>query len=228
MDGLKQRIVGALVLISLAVIFVPMLFDEPHTERTTQKIKLPEEPAFPSVDIQGQVGQQSASSGDQEASQDSAPAYTIEEPKAAAPTVATPSEGSAPTAEQETAPAPAPAPEPAPKPQPAPSGNTAKAAANAATPSEPEPTEDAEYKQTMKGAWLVQLGSFGNEKNALRLRDEVRDKGYAAYTENVKRGDITLTRVFSGPFVSEDEAKSAKSRLDKAFNLNSLVMSGDR
>ncbi|WP_203141080.1 SPOR domain-containing protein [Marinobacter mangrovi] len=225
MDGLKQRIVGALVLISLAVIFVPMLFDEPHTERTTQQIKLPEEPAFPKVDIQDQGGQSPVTTGSEGASQESAPAYSIEEqPEAAAPTVTSPQQDGAMTEPQQTASAPEPSPEPAPTS----SSEPASQVATAPQQSEPEPADEAEFKQTMKGAWLVQLGSFGNQKNALRLRDEVRDKGYAAYTESVKRGDLTLTRVFSGPFVSEDEANSAKSQLDKAFKLNSLVMSGDQ
>ncbi|MEH6357276.1 MAG: sporulation protein, partial [Marinobacter sp.] len=49
MDGLKQRIIGALVLISLAVIFVPMIFDEPHSGRNSTSINIPEEPPFPEV-----------------------------------------------------------------------------------------------------------------------------------------------------------------------------------
>ena len=52
MDGFKHRIIGALVLISLAVIFVPMLLDEPHEQRTTRSIEIPEEPAFPEVRIE--------------------------------------------------------------------------------------------------------------------------------------------------------------------------------
>ena len=54
MDGLKQRIIGALVLISLAVIFVPMIFDEPHSERQSTPITIPEEPPFPEVDMPAQ------------------------------------------------------------------------------------------------------------------------------------------------------------------------------
>ncbi|HKK56958.1 SPOR domain-containing protein [Marinobacter sp.] len=51
MNGLKQRIIGALVLVSLAVIFVPMMFDEPHSERETTTIQIPEEPPFPEVEM---------------------------------------------------------------------------------------------------------------------------------------------------------------------------------
>jgi DedD protein len=50
-NGLKQRIIGALVLVSLAVIFVPMMFDEPHSERETSTIQIPEEPPFPEVEM---------------------------------------------------------------------------------------------------------------------------------------------------------------------------------
>lgn len=70
MDGLKQRIIGALVLVSLAVIFVPMMFDEPHSERESTTIKIPEEPPFPEVDAP-------------EPELSDAPAYRLEESDAA-------------------------------------------------------------------------------------------------------------------------------------------------
>ena len=43
-DVLKQRLVGAAVLIALAVIFVPMLFDAPRDERLERQL----DPAIPS------------------------------------------------------------------------------------------------------------------------------------------------------------------------------------
>ncbi|WP_148862654.1 SPOR domain-containing protein [Marinobacter fonticola] len=229
MDGLKQRIVGALVLISLAVIFVPMLFDEPHTERSTRTIELPEEPAFPSVDV--------PEPADQPAPVEEPPSFTMEEQPVAEPpqTLSEPQQAPAvntesrePVAEPQPKPAPKPertaaTPEPAPKPA---------SAANQPRVTESQPGgsegDNPEYARALEGAWLVQLGSFGNADNALRLRNKVREKGYAAYTQSIERGDMTLTRVFSGPFVSENEALSAKSRLDKSFSLNSLVMEGDQ
>lgn len=224
MDGLKQRIVGALVLISLAVIFVPMLFDEPHTERTSKTIELPEEPAFPSVDV--------SEPADQPAPVEESPAFTVEEqsPADQVPAANTMSE---PVAVDAPEPKPAPAPEQQPvaitEPQPEPAPVREKEPAKAAdSGTSVKPEENVEYSRALEGAWLVQLGSFGNAENASRLRDKVREKGYAAYTQSVERGDMTLTRVFSGPFVNEDEARSAKSRLDKSFSLNSLVMEGEK
>ena len=89
-----------------------------------------------------------------------------------------------------------------------------------------EPEQPKEFSKTLEGAWIVQLGSFGNADNARRLRDKVIEMKYGAHLQQVTRGDTELTRVFSGPFVSEAEAKKAKAVLDKEFNLNSLVTTG--
>lgn len=210
MDGLKQRIIGALVLVSLAVIFVPMMFDEPHSERESTSIKLPEEPPFPEVEAP-------------EPEVSEAPDYRIEE------TVDQPEQDdeSRPTLDE-------------------PPQDTAELEADAAVPTveEPEePTADtseadkdapvkdedaAEYTRSLEGAWVVQLGSFGSNDNARRLRDQVRDKGYNSHLQEISRGDANLTRVFSGPFAEKAEAEKAKQALDKAFGLNSLVTSGDK
>lgn len=218
MDGLKQRVIGALVLVSLAVIFVPMLFDEPHTERSSKRIEIPEEPAFPAVDTQPPESDDAQPST----------AYHIEEPDQSA---STDQSMSAPeqTASAQTTPtvSPQPASEPS---QPAPSnaGNTASAPAESPQSSGSTSESAAEFSGSLKGAWLVQLGSFGNPDNAVRLRDNVREKGYDSHIQKVVRGDTTLTRVFSGPFAEKAEAERVKKRLDAEFGVNGLVTSGDQ
>lgn len=225
MDGLKQRIIGALVLVSLAVIFVPMLFDEPHSERTSTNIKIPEEPPFPEVtspeadsalppsyDEAAVAGEsddpEQALSGSKE------PDYRIvedsNEPFAGAPE-STQAEPADPVEEA--------TPEVVDDPAPA------EPVAAADNKSEVEPTE---YTRSLEGAWVVQLGSFGNADNARRLRDKVREKGFGSHLQKVERGDTTLTRVFSGPFTSKADAEAAKRSLDEAFSLNSLVTTGDK
>lgn len=222
MDGLKQRIIGALVLVSLAVIFVPMLFDEPHSERSSTTIKIPEEPPFPEVESP-------------ETEVAPAPSYDLSEN---APVVPEPGTG-----EGEDSPAyrileegsdAAPfseARDPA-DPGQATADNSRQSAETTADapPLTAEPTElkAAEYERSLEGAWVVQLGSFGNEDNARRLRDKVREKGYGSHLQAVVRGDTTLTRVFSGPFATKSEAEAAKRALDDAFGVNSLVTSGEK
>lgn len=233
MDGLKQRIIGALVLVSLAVIFVPMVFDEPHSERTSTTIKIPEEPPFPEVTAP-------------ESDREEPPAYSEPRPdNAQQPSMASEDSGEAPDyrlVEEDAEPfsgapesevaqesesaktnAPAPRDEPEeqvatePKPEPEPRAS-----------SQSKESESAEFTRSLDGAYVVQLGSFGNADNARRLRDQVRDKGYGSHLQKVERGDTTLTRVFSGPFSSKSDAEAAKRDLDESFSLNSLVTTGDK
>lgn len=214
MDGLKQRIVGALVLVSLAVIFVPMMFDEPHSERQTTTIEIPEEPPFPEVEMPDEAPQE-------------APQYRIEESQQDAK--ASPAAESTDTGvetEAQTQPAPEPKPEqsqPAaePEPEPEPAPEQTQPAAN-------EEASSAEFTRSLEGAWVVQLGSFGSEENATRLQQKAREKGYSTHLQEITRGDAQLTRVFSGPFAEKAEAEKAKQALDKAFGLNSLVTSGGK
>lgn len=221
MDGLKQRIIGALVLISLAVIFVPMIFDEPHSERQSTPITIPEEPPFPEVDMPAQPDARNFEEPEADdsnvgyrmveepAEADAAVAETVDEPASQTATEATPAQ----TASQAE-------PQQAPEPQPQ------QATEPVASASEPEQPKG--FSKTLEGAWIVQLGSFGNADNARRLRDKVIEMDYGAHLQQVTRGDTELTRVFSGPFVSEAEAKKAKAVLDKEFNLNSLVTTGGK
>jgi len=218
-DGLKQRIIGALVLISLAVIFVPIIFDEPHSERQSTPITIPEEPPFPEVDMPAQPDPRNfeepeaggSSVGyrmvEEPAEADAAVAETVEEPASQTTAEATPAQ----TASQAE-------PQQAPEPQ--------QATEPVASASEPE--QPKEFSKTLEGAWIVQLGSFGNADNARRLRDKVIEMKYGAHLQQVTRGDTELTRVFSGPFVNEAEARKAKAVLDKEFNLNSLVTTGGK
>lgn len=217
MDGLKQRVIGALVLVSLAVIFVPMLFDEPHTERSSRAIDIPEEPPFPEVQPPEEIDPQ-------------APSYRLEEPTdldsdPAAPERAqpvpqvddAPDGADQPTQGQSVDPAET-VTEPAPEPQPVPEQPKAEAGKQPGT---------EEFSRSLEGAWVVQLGSFGNADNARRLRDKVREQGYDSHLQKVEQGDTTFTRVFSGPFVDKAAAEKAKQELDARFGVNGLVTAGD-
>ncbi|MGF2734917.1 SPOR domain-containing protein [Marinobacter sp. DUT-1] len=228
MDGLKQRIIGALVLVSLAVIFVPMIFDEPHSERTSTPIQIPEEPPFPEVNAPSEEIPEP-------------PVYEIEESVAPEATsqVGQPAQTMPAETEQSAGYRVIEDEEAVSESQPAADNSVDNAAVSAGTDQQADDTaesqpaasgesEKAEYTRSLEGAWVVQLGSFGNPDNARRLRDQVREKGYGSHLQELTRGDTALTRVFSGPFASKSEAEAAKRVLDDAFNLNSLVTEGDK
>lgn len=224
MDGLKQRIIGALVLVSLAVIFVPMIFDEPHSQRQSTPITIPEEPPFPEVDMPESqypdnepIGAEAPRSSSPTTTEEPAAGFRIIEDDSVAEGEPAPEVSSERVEPQASAESPV-QPEPA-----APTGQQ-----ETATTTKAESDDKAEFTGSLEGAWVVQLGSFGNQDNARRLRDKVLDMGYGAHLQQVERGDSTLTRVFSGPFVNKDDAQTAKAALDKAFGLNSLVTTGDK
>ena len=50
-DGLKQRLIGAVVLLALGVIFLPVLFDRDRIEPIDQETLIPEAPEVVTVDI---------------------------------------------------------------------------------------------------------------------------------------------------------------------------------
>ncbi|MBU6950815.1 SPOR domain-containing protein [Hahella sp. HN01] len=75
MDGLKQRIVGAIVLVSLAVIFLPMLFDNAQQEKTSQIIIIPDKPETPNFTIEEAKAPQ-LSAGDANAAMPAQPVDT--------------------------------------------------------------------------------------------------------------------------------------------------------
>ncbi|WP_372985291.1 SPOR domain-containing protein [Marinobacter sp.] len=225
MDGLKQRIIGALVLVSLAVIFVPMIFDEPHSERTSTPIQIPEEPPFPEVNA---PSEEIPEAPVYEIEESTAPETTsqVEQSAQTAPAEAEQSAGYRVIEDEEAVSASQPATE---------DSSTESAGADQQVdgtadvqPAASEEPANAEYTRSLEGAWVVQLGSFGNPDNARRLRDQVREKGYGSHLQELTRGDTVLTRVFSGPVASKSEAEAAKRVLDDAFNLNSLVTEGDK
>ena len=51
-DGLKQRLIGAVVLLALAVIFLPVLFHRDHLEPVSSVTQIPPEPEIKSVNIE--------------------------------------------------------------------------------------------------------------------------------------------------------------------------------
>ena len=223
------------MLISLAVIFVPMMFDEPHDERAVRSLDIPEEPPFPEVDVP-----------EQDESMSGVPDYRLEEvdPAPTPEVVEDPAMGSQPADSSEAQAGPdndaqtadsagAPSGETSGQASPAPSQDTVSEQAATSEPApdtasaEPDASGEGDFERTLEGAWVLQLGSFGNEDNARRLRDGIRDRGYGAHLQEVVRDDNRLTRVFSGPFAEKAEAEKAKQVLDEAFGVQSLVTRGD-
>ena len=73
-------------------------------------------------------------------------------------------------------------------------------------------------------AWVLQLGTFGNAKNAERLITKLRGLGYESYSRNATgSGNQKLVRVFVGPEINKDILKSKQAELQSNLNLKGVV-----
>lgn len=207
-NAYKQRMVGALVLVALAVIFLPMLFSREDEQRqvVVQAPAAPQAPAMPQVQVEPVVvpepqalPQEPVPSDDEIAIGDtvpptpSTPAAAPSAPIAPAPVVAKPV----------TPPAPKPAPAPAPV-------ATAK----------PDTTQSRIDANGLSVSWSVQLASLSNRESAESLQKTLRSQGYNAY---IRTAD-GKNRVFVGPLIERAEADRLRDVLNRKQNLKGFVV----
>jgi DedD protein len=214
-QGLKERLVGAAVLVAIAVWLIPWVLDGPEapveTSRGSLELPAAEEPMPMRTQTLrlGEPAEESsaaAPSGATPPRDDGQAATPPAEPAGAAD--ATPVVAAAGT---ESRSAPAAVPPPAADP---PAATARQPAATAATPP-PKPAPAA----AATGDWIVQLGSFSEEANARRLAQRSSTFGYKADVSSYRSGSRTLYRVRVGPAKSRAEAEATASAL-KAHGLN--------
>jgi len=208
----KQRMVGALVLIAIAVIFLPMLFSRQDEARHVQvdAPAAPQAPVAPQVKVEPvavpeqQPLPQEPVPTDEELAQPSQPSVSQQPPSmpiAPAPAPAKPAA---------TAPAVKPAPAPAP----------AKPAPAAPAPAAPAAEQSRVDANGLSVTWAVQVASLSNRANADNLQKTLRTQGYNAYI----RTSDGVNRVFVGPLIERAEADRLRDQLDKQQKLKGIVV----
>jgi len=71
-------------------------------------------------------------------------------------------------------------------------------------------------------AWVIQLASLNNKKNAIALETQLRQKKYPAFLVN-SRKDPAMINIMVGPYAKRDIAKKESQKLDLDFNVKSIV-----
>ena len=181
----KQRIVGAIVLVALAVIFIPMLLPG-HRDIgfTDNGSPIPPKPA----------------------ELENLKVLELEKPQPApAPReiVRTPIDERSPAT---------------------PAGEVESPSAEKTPPpeevlAEPKTNQATQTDATTPKAWAVQVGSFTQRENAMRLRDQLRSKKYKAFVEQISSAGKTFYRVRVGPEVSRDKAEALQKELQSKMKL---------
>lgn len=192
--ALKERIIGAVVLVLFVVLVVPVFLDGPPepSEIISERVPLP-----------GQEDQEIRTVVLDRDRTEPVPVASAERPAASEPEPAR----SAVAAGAESA--------PEPEPQPA---RSAPAAEQDTT---PPPAQAPAASAT--GMWAVQLGSFGNEANAERLAADLRKQGFAAFLSRLQSDSGTLHRVRVGPQKDRESAEEMAARLAKAGHKGQVV-----
>ncbi|BBP78151.1 cell division protein [Pseudomonas gingeri NCPPB 3146 = LMG 5327] len=212
----KQRMVGALVLVALAVIFLPMLFSRQDEQRQVRvdPPAAPQAPAVPQVQVEPVAVPEP-----QSLPQEPVPE---EEDEVAAKPVPAPSMPIAPApAAKPAAPVVATrpvAPAPAPKPAAAPAQTPAQAVAVA--PAKLDTTQNRVDPNGLPISWSVQLASLSSRESAESLQKNLRSQGYNAYI----RSSDGKNRVFVGPLIERAEADRLRDLLGRQQKLNGFVV----
>ena len=191
--ALKQRMVGATVLIALAVIILPMLLGgRPEGDsQQTRKIELPAQPPELSFETRrypiGEQGLEQQAKKDPSTPEDTVrqlpppkvPASKVDKPDAVNSTVGK-------------------------------SGIDEQASMPVVTSNAPVPLENSPDT----GRFVVQVASFGALDNANKLSATLRSNGYSVIRYSVKSEVGVLHRVRVGPYASEAEANRTASDLE--------------
>lgn len=205
----KQRMVGALVLVALAVIFLPMLFSRQDEQRQVRvdAPAAPHAPSIPQVQIEPvavpepQALPQEPVPSDDEIAEQQAPSAPIAPTAPVAP---------APPAAKPVAPPAAPVAKPVPAP----------AQPIAVAPTKPVATPSRVDANGLSVSWSVQLASLASRESAESLQKTLRSQGYNVYI----RSSDGKNRVFVGPLIERAEADRLRDLLSRQQNLKGFVV----
>ena len=194
----KQRMVGALVLVALAVIFLPMLFSRQDEQRQIQV----DAPTAPQIPVMQPVQIEPVAVPE--------PQVIAQEPVPEELPVVEQQVATAPVAPVVAKPAVV-----APKP---PAVTPAQTVAQA--PAKLDTTQKRVDPNGLPISWSVQLVSLSNRASADNLQKTLRNQGYNAYV----RSSGGMNRVFVGPLLERAEADRLRDLLGKQQNLKGFVV----
>ena len=85
-------------------------------------------------------------------------------------------------------------------------------------------TAGTKAKQMGATAWVVQLGSFSSQENASNLNLKLREAGYPAFVEPLKRQGGMAYRVRVGPELLRSDAQKMKEKLATELKIEGIVI----
>lgn len=211
-EVLKQRLVGALILVALGVVFWPIIFVEPEDERPVQERSMPTRPnvdtspvAVPDVaglrpSAELPAREEALAAGDGQAEPAELPERPLEPVAEALP-------DPDPVVEESAA---VPIPEPVEE-----KPRTTRSEA---------PEKPALDADGVPVAWMLQVASLSSEDRARDLKNQLLAIDQEAYVKRIRRGDKTLWRVYIGPKFEKARLEAVQPQVDRAVGVSSKIM----
>lgn len=224
--ALKNRLVGTIIIVALAVIFLPDILD--GKKQTSQDLfeSLPAQPdtqpvadvpAFPTekirqktqrkVEIVADVATDDFDIDDQVDVVTNDTSNEPIEPELAAPQESTQQETTQTTTDTADA------------------GDRQIPDQPTEAPAEVEPVVSSTPNNSLleEAGWVVQLGVFRHQKNVRELLSQLRDAGYRAFSRPVKTSSGELTKVFVGPDLEKESLEKALPHLRSLTKLQGRI-----
>jgi len=197
---LKERLIGAAVLVMLVVIFIPMILDDSvHSETEITKTNIPERPTtkFNSqiIPIKEVVPDKPSDDSNTEVIDNEVSQSNVVKP----PASEEPINIERPVNDRVDIPSP-----------------------ESVTEKQTSSVVD-DVKSRGLVAWVVQLGSFSNQDNADTLVKSLQDKGYPGYVETINNASGLIYRVRVGPELLKSDAEKIQVELKKQLKLEGII-----
>jgi DedD protein len=224
----RGRLVGAVVLVIIAIIFLPMLFSRPEESADDDKVddndvvmeitsegkkvfvsrikpiedqQAAETPSAKPVDSTQQA--QAEPSKESTSKQPATDTATTGRSALIQPAIVAPS--SQPEADNQK------------------STPEAKAASAAKA---PVAAVGKKSSTAAESGWIVQVGSFSNKTNADNAAAKLRARGYTVHSTPVNTSKGTVTRVWLGPFSSKDRATKIQASIKRSTGMSAMIKTG--
>lgn len=209
---LKQRLVGAAVLVSLAILVVPVLLDGGYRQTAPPPRDMAPMPQDSFEDVVHPLPPEVKETLDAGLEAD---ADSLSETAAAAAEALTPPDVTPPGFAVDAA-VPPPAPSRTERPPPA---TVASAPASPPAPPAAPPPASPQTEQ-----WTVQLGSFANRSNAESLLGRVKATGVAGFILPLTDAGKTSFRVRAGPVAGRAAADSLRRKLEDTQGIRGMLV----
>lgn len=208
-NSLKQRIIGAVVLVALAIIFLPSILKEKASNGIFET-KIPEKPAeleryqIDTESVERLIADDSNQPPPTEASDESSKTLSDSSNKQQLPDKKTKRQSKVVVSKDVVA-------------------NNESLVESPKKPIGNNNKAETIDKNFQTAAWVVQVASFSNESNAIKLVQKLKASKYKAYRRKVKSSNKWVFRVFVGPYIEKKQASKSLISINKVSETTSII-----